>query len=111
MIEFLFGLVLFVFIIVITVLWFRGGDNTSWREGKKPDPNAEIVNITVDRVKDLSNTYRYKTTVEFSGGYKFETHKTEYENHLLTYSISVDREAICAQAIEAHDKAVRKWKK
>lgn len=111
MIEFLFGLLLFVFIVVIIVLWFQGGDNTSWREGQKPDPNAVIVDFTVERVKDLSNEYRYKTTVEFSDGYKFVTHSTKRENHLLTYSISVDREVIRAQAIEAHDKAVRKWNK
>ena len=72
--------------------------------------NAKIIDISSQKVKYVKNGAKYKTTVLFSDGFEFITHKTNREDNIFTYEISVDTEQITENAIKAHDRALKKQK-
>lgn len=82
--------------------------HTSWDKDATPDPDAIIVNINSQQVKYVKNGAKFKTTVEFSDGFTYVTHKTHRENHFGSYTISVNRKEIAEAAKAAHAKAVEK---
>lgn len=83
-------------------------DHTGWEEPNKPDPQAQIKDIQKQKVKYTKNNAKFKTTVKFTDGFYFVTHRTNRENHFMSYQISVDAEEILRLALEAHSKAVEK---
>jgi hypothetical protein len=83
-------------------------NQTSWKENSVPDPQAIIVDVNSQQVKYAKNDAKFKTTVIFSDGFVFTTHKTNRVNHFGSYTISVDRKQIAELAKAAHAKAVEK---
>lgn len=83
-------------------------NQTSWKENALPDPQAIIVDVNSQQVKYAKNDAKFKTTVTFSDGFVFTTHKTNRVNHFGSYTISVDRKQIAELAKAAHAKAVEK---
>ena len=89
-------------------------DHKGWKENSRPDPNARIIDVSREEVMYEKNGAKYKTTVRFSDGFYYITHKTHRENHFLSYTISVDKELsdeIIETAIEAHKKELIKLAK
>ena len=82
--------------------------HTSWDKDANPDPDAIIVDINSQQVKYVKNGAKFKTTVVFSDGFTYVTHKTNRENHFGSYTISVNRKEIAEAAKLAHAKAVEK---
>lgn len=72
--------------------------------------DANIVDVRSEKVQYAKNGAKYKTTVTFSDGFKFITHKTNREDNFFTYQISVDTEEILENATKAHDRALKKQK-
>ena len=72
--------------------------------------DAKIVDVSSEKVQYVKNGAKYKTTVSFSDGFVFITHKTNREDNLFTYQISVDTDEILESAIKAHDRAIKKQK-
>lgn len=86
-------------------------DHSVWRAPKNPDINAEIVNVNVEKVRYSKNDAKYKTTVIFSDGFNFITHRTNRDDHFMSYTITIDNQlkiAIINTAVAAHIKAVNK---
>ena len=91
--------------------FYSYADHGKWKKDSRPDPDAEIVNTTEEQVKYIKNGAKYKTTIFFSDGFYFITHKTNQKNGLGHYTISIDsdlRNTIKERAIAAHTKAVSK---
>ena len=86
-------------------------DHTGWQSDAVPDLNATITDISSKEVKYVKNGAKFKTTVTFSDGFYFITHKTNRDQHFMTYTISVDdslKSEIVSRAMEAHNKAATK---
>lgn len=86
-------------------------DHCEWDPGALPDPNAKIISFSSEQVQYSKNGAKYKTTVKFSDGFYFITHKTKRENSFLSYRISIDehlKKEILECAIDAHTEAVQK---
>lgn len=84
-------------------------DHSGWKSDSKPDPNAQIIDISSKRVKYSKNGAKYKTTISFSDGFYYITHKTNREQNLLAYKISIDNNLmaeILESAISDHRIAV-----
>lgn len=111
--EYLGGFIVILMFIILASLrqilsWF---DRGSWAKGAYPDPNAQISNVSREQVKYAKNDAKYRTTIEFTDGYRYITHKTGREQGFLTYTIAVDAALdaeIKEDAIRKHDKDVRK---
>ena len=83
----------------------------------KTEPNAvlrsdaKIVDIDTEQVTYMKNGAKYKTTIRFSDGFVFTTHKTDRDDNFFSYKISISpelRKEIISNAIEAHDRALQK---
>ena len=86
-------------------------DHCEWDPGALPDPNAKIISFSSEQVQYTKNGAKYKTTVKFSDGFYFITHKTKRENSFFSYRISIDehlKREILECAIIAHTKAIQK---
>ncbi len=86
-------------------------DHKKWSKNSVPSLDATIVDIKTEKIKYLKNGAKYKTTVLFSDGFSFITHKTNREDELFSYTISVGGELlkqIIRKAEATHEKAVRK---
>ncbi len=86
-------------------------DHTEWDEDSEPDLNAKITDVYSEKVQYVKNGMKYKTTVTFSDGFNFITHKTNREDYIFTYQISMDEELkkeIISKAVRSHKKAVEK---
>ena len=83
-------------------------NHTSWEKEAIPDPNAIVTGVNSRQVKYVKNGAKFKTTVTFSDGFTFVTHKTNRENHFGSYTISVNRMEIAEMAKAAHAEAVSK---
>ena len=86
-------------------------DHMGWKPNSTPDINAKISNINSSKVIYSKNGMKYKTTVEFSDGFYFTTHKTNREDGFFTYQISIDeslRQQIIEKAIRKHNKCAKK---
>ena len=107
----LFGIVvigLVVYAVVRALYW--SADHSGWDEGAAPDPDAQIVDVKSEKVKYSKNNAKYKTTVKFSDGFYYVTHKTNQEDHMGKYTISMDsflEEEIMDSAKAAHQRAVQ----
>ena len=112
------------FIIVIFLIGFKfwnafkavesSFDHGSWSNDAVPDLNAQIIDVQSHEVQYMKNGAKFETSVIFSDGYKFTTCKTKREQHLLSYTITVDSELlqeIVENAIQSHQKAVHKKQK
>ena len=109
------GIVLLV--VCILVIWWLSViiwslfDHTGWKPNSTPDRNAKISNVKRTRVEYTKNGMKYKTTIEFSDGFYFITHKTNREDGFFTYQISIDeslQQQIIDKAILKHNKYVKK---
>ena len=87
-------------------------DHSKWAKDANPSIDAQIVDIKSKLVRYFRNDAKYRTTVKFSDGFIFVTHKTERAEGFVRYSVSVDRSflehVILVAAKEAHEKAVSK---
>ena len=84
-------------------------DHTKWDECSMPDLNAKIVDIHTEKVIYVKNGAKFKTTILFSDGFRFITHKTNREDGFLTYHIDIDESLmneIMEKSISVHKKAV-----
>ncbi len=75
--------------------------------------DATIINVE-RKVIGSKGHKRYRTTLHFSDGFRFISHKTDVANHLIAYSISVTSELnkeIIRDALIAHAKMINKHKK
>ena len=92
--------------------WF---DHYGWEKNSKPNKNAKIQNMTstVVRYGSSSTKSKLKTTIIFSDGFYFITHKTEYERvDFIVYKLYLSEELkkkIIDSAIEKHKLAVDKF--
>lgn len=105
--AFLFGCMIFG--IGRSVYW--SFDHLGWNNVARPDADAQINNFTSEQVKYEKNGAKFKTTVTFTDGFYYITHKTNSERHVLSYTISIDdalKAEIIKKAIEKHQKAVEK---
>ena len=86
-----------------------------WENPCEPSLDAKIMEVETKKVF-FRNAFR--TTVSFSDGYRYHSHKCKVEENFFSrftpvrkYTISVELDtkvAICEDAMKAHDKAVRK---
>ena len=84
-------------------------DHTKWADDSKPNLDAKIVDVCTEKVQYTKNGMKYKTTVSFSDGFNFITHKTNREEGFFTYQISIGeslKREIIEKAIRLHKKAV-----
>ena len=84
-------------------------DHSRWDKDSKPSFDAKIVDINFEKVQYTKNGMKYKTTVSFSDGFKFITHKTNRKDSFFTYQISIDetlRRDIIEKANRLHIRAV-----
>ena len=75
--------------------------------------DAKIVNVKRDTVGG-KNDKKIRTMVIFDDGFVFISHKTDRENHLMSYRIQVTESTareILADAMKAHQKACDKASK
>ena len=103
----LFGL--FAFLLGRQILSFF--NISYWTSGSTPDPDAQICDVSRKQVKYAKNDAKYKTTVDFTDGFRYVTHATDREQGFLSYRISMSRELdsqIRDAAVIRHDKAVRR---
>lgn len=70
--------------------------------------------VPIDIKRDIVGTKghkRVRTTILFDDGFRYISHKTDIDDHFLSYSISVSASTsrdIIADAIAAHGKAMQK---
>lgn len=83
-------------------------DHTGWKAPNQPDPYAQIVDFKTERQKLSKTEYKMNSVVTFSDGFYFETYDTDCENHLFTYTISIDTERILRDAVSAHNKEIKR---
>ena len=74
-------------------------------------PDAIITNVQSEKVQYVKNGMKFKTTVSFSDGFTFVTHKTNREDGFLTYQIAINGEEILENAKKAHERALKKQQK
>lgn len=89
-------------------------DHTGKRGEGPLSPDARVVDISSKQVQYAKNGAKYKTTVLFSDGFYFVTHKTNRTNNFLTYNISIDEalaQEIVKKAVSAHQEALLKQSK
>ena len=110
-----------VFFVIILLVCYAYGicralyhlfDHCGWNENANPNAMAEILKISSEKVQYVKNGKKYKTTVLFSDGFYFITHRTNREDYFLSYKISVDEslmEEIITKACKMHNKAVNKY--
>lgn len=114
--EIVFGILMGMFALYVLVMCFVNMgksihslfNQSRWSENANPDPDAIIVDMKSQQVKYVKNGAKFKTTVTFSDGFTFTTHKTNRVNHFGSYTISVDRKEVAQMAKDAHAKAVEK---
>ena len=76
--------------------------------------NAEIITVTREIIGGRKSIKRYRTILTFDDGFKFISHKTNTENGVFTYTISIGEvinQEILNDAIEAHKKMIEKCRK
>ncbi len=107
-------LLLFIIIIFVVVTLNKSVSSNFDQTRKEPytklQPDATIVNVEVEQVQYVKNSAKFKTTVYFSDGFVFITHKTDRDDNFFTYKISISpelRKEIIQNAIEAHDRALK----
>ena len=84
-------------------------DHYDWKLSAKPDENANIINVSSEKVKYVKNGAKFRTRVEFSDGFRFETYKTKSRiDSFSSYTIS--NEPAIQAAIEKHKQEVAKAK-
>ena len=86
-------------------------DHSGWYSNARPDRDATITSCNSEKVKYEKNGAKFKTTVEFSDGFYYITHKTNREQHVFTYNISIDsalKSEILTKAMDKHKTAVEK---
>ena len=72
--------------------------------------DAQISHVERKEV-GLKTGRRYRTTVDFNDGFTYISHKTERENNIFGYRISIPTELnmeIMLDAINAHEKAIKR---
>ena len=112
----------FAFLILVIILarplynmcnaFYNIFDHTEWEDYSKLNLNAKIVNIKTEKVQYTKNGMKYKTTVSFSDGFNFITHKTNRDDSFFSYQISIDESLqaeIISKAVLSHEKAVRNY--
>ncbi len=102
-------LVYFVFAIIRALYWRF--DHYGWNPDASPDAEASIADVHSEKVQYTKNGVKYKTTVTFSDGFYYITHRTNREQQILSYTISIDKylkAEIISRAKKAHEKAVQK---
>ena len=106
------AIIALVFVLIFALrAFYHLFDHTKQEPYTKLDPLAEIVDIQTEKVEYSKNGAKYKTTVFFSDGFQFITHKTNRKEGFFTYQISIDdslRKEIIESAIAAHNQAVEK---
>ena len=113
-----------VFIIIILILGlgimiynicgsvYTWSNHYGWEENSNPNKNANIQNISSERVQYSRNGAKLKTKITFSDGFYFITYKTDRDDGVLTYKIYLSKELkekIISSAIEQHNLAVDKF--
>lgn len=91
--------------------WYNSTDHQKIPPDAELLPNAEIVKVDRKR-SGLKGSYRFRTIVTFSDGFEYISHKTNVENYIISYTISVDRsltKEILLDAVNAHACAVAKY--
>ncbi len=100
---------LVIFLIAQNIYWHY--DHGKWGKNAVPSYDASVIDISTKQVLYSKNNAKFKTTVVFSDGYTFITHKTKRKDRVFTYQISVDAELakeILQLAKLSHDNAVKK---
>ena len=103
--------ILFIGALAFRDLWWHF-DHSGWKKGSVPDVNATVLDCSSKKVQYASNHAKFKTTVLFSDGFYFITHKTNRTQHFMTYTISLGptlRAEIIKIAEEKHKNAVEKY--
>lgn len=87
-------------------------DHGKWKKNSTPSAEARIVDMKTEKVQYVKNGTKYRTTVLFSDGFTYITHKTDRSDNFFTYSISISpelRDKIVYNAEKAHQKAVIRY--
>ena len=88
-------------------------EHGKWERGSVPDPDASVVNVESEPV-NYAGVVRFKTTITFSDGFRYISHKTKQDVSWVgsvKYTLPEDLEKeIMQRAMEAHAKAVKKSK-
>lgn len=107
---------LLVFAIVAFTIWiiwkdiYDSTDHSFIENSDTLSPDAQIVDFERKEVGTKGHR-RYRTVIFFDDGFKYISHKTDVNNMILSYRISISRETnieILQNAIAAHDKAIAK---
>ena len=99
--------------VAIAVGIYRSLDHSYWKPNAKPNLEAKIIDISRKKIKLAKNGVTFETTVTFDDGFVFTTVKTNRENHIFTYEISIDEDLarkIIDKAITKHEAAVKRIK-
>ena len=105
----------FVLVAVLNVYsWiYNAFSHTNKKSCKNLRCDAKIVNVKRDTVGS-KNDKKIRSVVTFDDGFEYVSHKTDSENHLMSYRIQVTESTakeILADAIKAHQKACDKASK
>ncbi len=105
-------------IVIIAYVSYRIGraiwncfDHSKVDDNTMLSKDATIVNVHSEKTQYVKDGMKYKTTVYFSDGFQFVSHKTDRDDGLFTYRISISPhlyENIIECAKEAHDRALAK---
>ena len=108
MVIFLIALAMIIYFAFRKQVWSLS-DHSEAYHNVELKQDAKIIDIKTEKVQYMKNDTKYKTTVSFSDGFSFITHKTNREDHFFTYNISVGSELyeqIIGNAIAAHNRAL-----
>ena len=86
---------------------YNAFSHTNKKSCKNLRPDAKIANVKQETVGS-KNDKKIRTVVTFDDGFEYVSHKTDRENHLMSYRIQVSeatRKEILEDAAEAHQKA------
>lgn len=93
--------------------WYDSTEHISMSEVSELRPDASPCKVERKEI-GLKGEHKYRTIVTFDDGFRYISHKTNRENHFLSYSISVPRSMnaeILSDAVAAHKKACNKPKR
>ena len=113
MIEFIAIIVVGFCVVSLCISIYHLFDHTQQPSNTKLDPKATIIDFRSEKVEYSKNGAKFKTTVVFSDGFRYITHRTNRKDGIFTYQIGIDnslRKEIIEKAISKHDEAINKQK-
>ncbi len=88
--------------------WYNSKDHCSYDDVETLREDAQVINLTCNVVGNKQKR-RWRTEVYFDDGFRYISHKTDVNNYILGYRISItegDKIDIIELAVEKHSKII-----